>query len=54
MKHIKHLLVAMISVTYNYLRHIDNSRKDKYGFWSAIRDQVIYFERRGNPYRPLE
>jgi len=54
MKHIKHLLAAMLSVTYYHLQYSDQDRKDKHGFWNDIQDQAIYFQRRSNPYRPLE
>ena len=54
MKHIKHLLASMISVIFNHVCYSGQSRKDKHGFWNDIRDHAIYFERRGNPYRPLD
>jgi len=54
MKYIRHLLAAMISVTYNHLQYRDQIRKNKHDFWNDIRNQAIYFQRRGNPYRPLE
>jgi hypothetical protein len=53
-KKIKHLLVAMTSVTYNYLLYRVQSRKNKNGFWDDIRDRFIYLEYRDNPFRPLE
>ena len=54
MKHLKNMLAAMISVTYYNLQYSDQSREDKHGFWNDIRNQAIYFQRRSNPYRPLE
>ena len=53
-KHIKHLLAAMLSLIYNYSQYNIQSRKDKRGFWNDIRNQAIYFQRRSNPYRPLK
>ena len=52
--HIKHLLAVMLSLIYNYSQYRDQSRKDKRSFWDDIRNKAIYFQRRNNPYRPLE
>ncbi|MHC4270499.1 MAG: hypothetical protein ACYSTS_18860 [Planctomycetota bacterium] len=54
MKRIKHFLAAMLSATFNHLQYSDQNRKGKHVFWNDIWDKFIYFERRSNPYRPLE
>ena len=53
-EHIKHFLAFLLSLIYNHLQYSDQSRKNKCGFWNDIRNQAIYFQRRSNPYRPLE
>ncbi len=54
MKHMKHLLAAMISVACSRLRYNNQGRKFNNGFWNDIKYLAIYLERCDNPYRPLK